>query len=209
MHPLLVNLLAAVLVLATHSASRSRDTNDDSHQRLSRTETVRPGQLLEIDLVTGAGLRITAWDRNEVHMECGWLESECPDAELEFENTSEGVALSTTYRKHSGWNHSCSLEIEIQVPRRFDVRLKSSGGSLEISGVEGTFEGNTGGGAIRLERVRGDVRLRTGGGAITVRDSDLDGRLQTGGGAVRFQDVVGTVAAYSGSRRGVVRASPR
>jgi len=92
-----------------------------------------------------------------------------------------------------------SIRWTIRAPRRFDVRLHSSGGGLSIRDMEGSFEGTTGGGAITLERAKGRASLSTGGGEILVNDSDLSGSVSTGGGLVRFSRVRGGLRASSGS----------
>jgi DUF4097 and DUF4098 domain-containing protein YvlB len=95
------------------------------------------------------------------------------------------------------------------VPKSFDVRVKSSGGSVSITGVDGRFTGNTGGGEINIQKSNGDVDLRTGGGDIYVSDSNVNGSVATGGGVVKIQRVNGNLVGSSGSGPVVYSQSTR
>ena len=94
---------------------------------------------------------------------------------------------------------SSSHHLDITVPRRFNVRLRSSGGEISIRNVEGTFTGSTGGGEITIENARGFARLSTGGGEVSVKNSNLAGSVSTGGGEVRIQNVTGGLNGTSGT----------
>jgi len=200
--PLAALVLGASAFLAHDSLG---DTNHDHRQLFS----VSPGQLLDIHLDTGGSLRILAWNRDQVLVDTDWREESCPDALINASRSPEGVLLSSRYRPDSGDTHSCSMKVEIHVPSRFDVHVRSAGGGIEIVDVRGSFEGHTGGCSLALRGVRGRAELRTGGGEIRVRDSELDGHLATGGGHVSLQNVRGDVSARSGSEPGVKRGRMR
>ena len=191
---LVLTSLAILALAATGAWAGSETTNS-----VSRTETVKPGQRLDVRLDTGAELVITGWDKNEVNVKAGWKDSECPGAAITVDRTDSGIRVDSHYADDGVRNHSCSLEIQVYVPRKFDLRLKSAGGGLELSKVNGTFDGYTRGGSLELDQVQGTVTLTTGGGSINVKDSDLDGHLSTGGGSVNFTNVRGPVRGTSGS----------
>jgi len=203
MRPAHLAVSAALMLLPLVSAA---GTSKDIEPLKSWTIPAASGQVLEIHLRTGAGLRITAWDKDEVSVASDWTEQRCPDAEFEVTRTADGVLVETRYPAGTEVvTHNCSFAVDIKVPRRYDVRLGSAGGSVAISGVRGDVRGTTGGGMIELVGLRGTVQLRTGGGGIIVQDSDLEGSLATGGGRVRFDNVSGGVTGRSGSMRGIVR----
>ena len=126
---------------------------------------VKSGGTLNIDLKTGGNLVITSWDKPQVLVHASlagrdWrqtkvlLRPEDGDATLESEFTASG-------------NQSSSHTFEIQVPKNFNVRVKSSGGSISITGVDGRFTGNTGGGEINIAKSNGDVDLIRGAATYT------------------------------------------
>jgi len=198
----------AALALAA-SAFLSQDSLGETNHEHRQLFSVSPGQLLDIHLDTGGSLRILAWNRDQVLVDTDWQEESCPDALIDASRSPDGVLLSSRYRPDSGDTHSCSMKVEIHVPSRFDVHVRSAGGGIEVVDLRGRIEGHTGGGSLVLRHVRGSAELRTGGGEIRVRDSELDGHLATGGGHVSLQNVSGDVSATSGSEPGVKRGRRR
>ena len=200
---------SAALLLSLPVASTA-GTLEQGDATKSWTIPVPAGQLLEVQLRTGGAVSITGWDRDEVSVESDWTEERCRDARLSVTRTGQGVRIESSYPPGSSVvTQNCSFGFVVKVPRRFDVQIRSAGGSVAVAGVRGEIRGRTGGGMIELADLRGSVQLRTGGGQIHVWDSDLEGRISTGGGQVRFENVSGGVTARSGSKRGVVRGRSR
>lgn len=156
---------------------------------------VKPGGRLETDLKSGGSVDIRGWDRDEVVIEVVFRECDPDDYRFDFDATNTRVTVHSEMERRV--NRS-NIKLNIQVPREFNLKLQSSGGSITIRDVEGKFRGGTAGGEIDLERLTGDIELTTGGGRVTVTDSQLDGRVTTGGGRVLVQDVEGDFNASSG-----------
>ncbi len=116
------------------------------------------------------------------------------DCRVEFDQTAEGIEIHSRSFNDSG-DHD--LQFKINVPSRFDLDINTSGGAVEITGVQGRIEGQTMGGALRFAELKGNVDFTTMGGAITLTDSNLDGELQTMGGKVDFRNVTGNVKGNS------------
>ena len=163
-----------------------------------RSFSATAGGSLVLDLNTGGSVTVTAWDEPRVSVRVRLAGPDWRDVEVDIERESDGVRIGSRFSRRSG-SHSTSNEFDIRVPRRYDVRLASSGGSLTLSGLEGRFTGHTGGGDFVFERLTGSARLTTGGGTINVSDSDLSGSVQTGGGMVRISNVRGGLRGSSGS----------
>ncbi len=180
------------------SWSKTGATKVAMDSSFERSVEVRPGETLVIDLRTGAGLTITAWDKNRVRVSGRLSGRNWRDTEVDLERTSSGARLSSRYTMRSN-SQSSSHRFDIQVPKRFNMRLSSAGGGVSITGVNGEFTGSTGGGPIRIEGARGRASLSTGGGAIRVNDSNLSGSVGTGGGSVLIQRVRGGLRGSSGS----------
>jgi DUF4097 and DUF4098 domain-containing protein YvlB len=154
------------------------------------------GKKLDIDLKTGGGISITGWDREAVSVK-GYREGrDGKEAILEMEETSSGVSLRSHYAG-SRHNRSGAINLEISVPRRYDVRLETMGGGVSIENVEGRMTGKTMGGALMLSGLKGNLDLLTMGGAVTLKNSDVDGNVKTMGGEVLMEDVTGDVKPSS------------
>jgi beta-lactamase regulating signal transducer with metallopeptidase domain/DUF4097 and DUF4098 domain-containing protein YvlB len=167
-------------------------------QAIDQSVAASPGEELFLDLETGAGVAITGWDepRVEVHGRLGG--PDWRDSRVEVGRGEGGARVRLWPARRSG-SQSTSHRLTIRVPRRFDVRLRSSGGDLAIDGVEGRFEGSTGGGDITLTHLRGSAHLSTGGGTVRVDDCHLAGSVTTGGGPITLSRVSGGLRGSSGS----------
>jgi hypothetical protein len=158
----------------------------------------RPGEKLTLELKTGGRVEIAGWDEPTIRLRATLAGPDRRWTTVEIGRRPPGVrilAQTTRNLESSSTNH----RFEIRVPRRYDVHIESAGGGLMISGVEGTFTGQTGGGSLTLNHTRGRATLGTGGGDINVSDSELDGRVTTGGGLVKLSRVSGGLRGSSGS----------
>jgi len=90
-------------------------------------------------------------------------------------------------------------QFEITVPRDMAlVKVESGGGSVEISGISGRAEMQTGGGKIRVDDIGGSVVAETGGDSIDIGTVRGDVDLTTGGGNINVRDVKGRMKAETG-----------
>jgi hypothetical protein len=134
---------------------------------------------------------------------------------LRFEERA-GEARVTARRQHSyGWPKRAWVHFEIQVPADTRAEVKTSGGSVEISGLRGdaklstsggsikvsdlaaNLRAGSSGGSIRVEEIKGNVEVDTSGGSI---DGDsVTGRLEarTSGGSIRLERVGGDLLAHT------------
>jgi hypothetical protein len=106
----------------------------------------------------------------------------------------------------SGNGMEAWADLRIQVPRGQDFALFLATGEVQMDGVDGDINVDTGSGEVHARDARGDVSLDTGSGSITV--FGFEGRLDvdTGSGSVELQDITGSeVGVDTGS--GSVRAS--
>jgi beta-lactamase regulating signal transducer with metallopeptidase domain len=153
------------------------------------------GGTLALDLETGGGVHITAWDKPTVHVH-GALSGAATEVRLE-PAAGGGARLISESRQHGGVT-SFSHTFDIQVPRQFNVRVASAGGDLSIEGLSGTLTGHTGGGTIDIKHADGHADLTTGGGRVHVSDSHLTGFVGTGGGSVEMDRVTGPLVGHAG-----------
>ena len=163
-----------------------------------RSYDVSRGGTLSLNLDTGAGVTVRGWDEDRVLVRARLAGADWRDVDVDVSRQSDGIRVTTDYLRRSG-NFSTSNAFDIRVPRRYDVRISSSGGGLRLIDLEGRFTGHTGGGEFVIERVKGSASLTTGGGEIHVSDSDLSGKVSTGGGTVLLSRVSGGLRATSGS----------
>ncbi|MFL5637033.1 MAG: M56 family metallopeptidase [Gemmatimonadaceae bacterium] len=182
--------------LTNAPAPVSRPTALDTTFELSAP--ARNGGTLELDLKTGGRVVITGWNQQQIVVHASLAGRDWRETEVKLEPSNGDVMLRSEFTRKSN-SQSTRHRFDIQVPRNYNVRLKSSGGAISIAEMSGRFTGQTGGGEINIARSNGEVDLQTGGGEINVTNSNLDGSVSTGGGLVRIIGVNGNLSGHSGS----------
>ncbi len=81
--------------------------------------------------------------------------------------------------------------VTVKAPKLLSASIFSSDGAVDVSGVEGPVEVESGAGPLKVDRVRGDCRLLTGGGNIQI--GQVGGALHctTGAGYINVKSVRG------------------
>ena len=191
--------LATVASAAASPLATIAPTRAATDTMLEHSVAVRPGGRLTIRLMpTGGAVTITGWDEPRVHVRTRLGGRDGLDTRVSLTAVAGGAELRATY-EGGGNNTSFNNTFEIRVPRRFDIRISSAGGSIKVRDIEGTLTGTTGGGEIIISDTRGTASLSTGGGDVRVSNSTLDGTVSTGGGVVEIRDVTGGLSGSSGT----------
>jgi DUF4097 and DUF4098 domain-containing protein YvlB len=155
----------------------------------TREFKTKPGMKLGIDLTTGGSIEIEGWDKNIVSVRAIVDDNDIEDYDIDIEERSSGIEINVSYGGYGRGRGG--VDLEIFVPKKYDLEIETMGGEITIQNLEGEIEGETMGGEVELSGLKGKVELTTMGGDITVEDSDLDGEVKTMGGEVLFEDVVG------------------
>jgi ribosomal protein S28E/S33 len=79
--------------------------------------------------------------------------------------------------------------VSVKAPRLTAAVVSTSGGAVDVRGVDGPLVVSTGGGELSVDRIRGRCQLSTVGGDVRV--GEVDGSLECASGAGRI--TVGTV----------------
>ena len=112
------------------------------------------------------------------------------------EDEDPGIRMSSSGSTVSIENlegSSDDFTLEINIPTKFDVRLQSSSGDMDIDGpLTGRLKGMTGGGNIRLGNIGGTIDMKTSGGDITCGNIAGDLDLGTSGGDIHMGTVSGS-----------------
>jgi hypothetical protein len=77
------------------------------------------------------------------------------------------------------------VEFNFLIPKNYDVKLNTTGGSLSIEDLTGELSARTSGGSIKVGNIAGDVKLHTSGGSINT--DTITGNLDahTSGGSIK------------------------
>jgi len=105
------------------------------------------------------------------------------------ERTGEGIEITSGSDHGRHWRHDADdydLQLEVTVPREFDVQIQTGDGDVSVDAIEGSVTLRTGDGDIALDGAAGsDVTIQTGDGDVAVGSSSSeDVRVQTGDGDI-------------------------
>jgi len=193
----------ALLLLAAGTAHAADKTFD-------RTFTVSPGGSLVVD-ADGASVKVSGADTNQVTVHMSVRGSEQDLAAMTVDATQKGNEVTATMRrsKNGKWfnwgSWSNESSIEVTVPKRYEVSVRTGGGSIELKDTVGSVKLNTSGGDITANNLNGTVGMRTSGGQITADKVRGDVDANTSGGDIRLLNVDGRIKGHTSG--GSVRIS--
>ena len=184
--------LSPLLLLAT-CLTLSAQTEEQIDKRF----TVPVNSQLIVDVGQGS-LEVTSHAGNEVIVSAFRKVSRRSKAEEEaflrdhpitFSQDGSTLTIQASDRNTgSVWSWFGSNRTEakyvITVPATFNVRLKTSGGSIAVNDVTGKVNANTSGGGLRFARVRGPLDGHTSGGGIRVTECEGTVKINTSGGGI-------------------------
>ena len=185
-----------------------------------RTFDAKPGERFSLNTDVGS-VKLTGADvaAVTVHVEASGPSEAMRDFTLTAERTTNGVVVEGHRTAERGWDwmrpfgDRLRIQYVIQVPRNFQVDIRTSGGKLDLANVEGPVDARTSGGNVRLsalngeleirtsggdidaERLQGKMQVRTSGGEIVIRGADGDLDARTSGGEIELQALSGKVQA--------------
>ncbi|HET9179534.1 MAG TPA: DUF4097 family beta strand repeat-containing protein [Terriglobia bacterium] len=110
-------------------------------------------------------------------------------------NSSAGLAQVTARKKTLQWFSNVNLHFDVTVPSQTGLSIKTSGGSVKVTSLQGEQDLRTSGGSIDASEVRGNLMARTSGGSISVRDVTGNADLGTSGGGITVNSLNGSLQA--------------
>ncbi|CAM2009881.1 DUF4097 family beta strand repeat-containing protein [Acanthopleuribacter pedis] len=152
------------------------------------TFDLAPGLKVDIHNKCGGSITIEGWEQNGAELTINYR-GDASDWDTETALDNDGLKIVMRCRGNSDG----SAKVHLKVPTLQDVKFYTSGGDIDLTGLEGQFKGKTMGGDITLKKLTGHTQISTMGGDIRVEASELDGKVKTMGGDIRFKDVLGKV----------------
>jgi len=95
------------------------------------------------------------------------------------------------------WGNRLRLRYRITVPEKYNLDLKTGGGSINVNDIDGTVSARTSGGSLNFGQVKGSVTAHTSGGSITLQGGSGPMEVNTSGGSIRIGKVYGPVHAHT------------
>jgi hypothetical protein len=115
---------------------------------------------------------------------------------IEFEQNGNDVTITSHL---TGWRNRMTSDYRvkwnIRVPERYNVSVRTSGGSVSVADIRGAVDVRTSGGSIKTGHVDGAANLRTSGGSISVQSASRQIVAHTSGGGIRIGRASSSVEA--------------
>lgn len=128
-----------------------------------------------------------------------------------------GVTIERRARGFFSWfgGFRGRVSVEVELPRRVTAKVESSGGGVEVAGLEGPVTVESSGGAVEVadverdavlsssgghvhaERIHGALRAESSGGGVEARQIGGKADLESSGGGIVAEDIDGDLEASS------------
>ncbi len=189
------------LFVLTQAATAQRPHRYDYEEVIEKRYEVEPGKTLILRSDLGS-VRIEGSGDRQVHIRVLKGVDDVSERRakrlfkrfaLEFRRTNRGVEVTGEYDRPMGWFRRNRLRVEftIEVPHKFNVDVKTGGGSIDARNLDGRAEVRTSGGSIKAFDITGPVMAKTSGGSITAEKIGDEVTLHTSGGSIRLRDIDG------------------
>lgn len=176
--------------------------NEKAQDSISKSFEVGPGGLLTVQADEGS-IQVNTSDVNMVRVEVirkaeagtrEEAESILRSLEVRFDQSGNNVRIDAQSPRRRARKH---MEFRISVPRKYNVDLKTSGGSIEVADLQGEVRSKTSGGSLRFSRIEGPVLGNTSGGSISLDDIGGEVSAETSGGSISAKGIDGNVTALT------------
>jgi len=178
---------------------------------IKKSFTVNPGGTLTLDTDIGS-ISVEGVKGNKVEVEVlreARTDSEkkaeeiFDNFEIDFSQKGDDVNITADYER-DGWswfekNVGKYLRVKfiISVPQSYNLKLKTSGGGIEVNDLEGEINCKTSGGSLSFDNVIGPVWGRTSGGSVRVGEVDGNIDVHTSGGSIKIERAKGDINAHT------------
>ena len=117
--------------------------------------------------------------------------------------TKEGnvVTVRSRGKKVNDWWHFGHCENDaiysLRIPKKFETSLRTNGGEINATDINGNFNAHTSGGRMTFARLEGTLDAETSGGFIHAEDCSGPIKLETSGGHIKVVRGTGTLNAHT------------
>jgi DUF4097 and DUF4098 domain-containing protein YvlB len=182
----------------------------DVEDRLTQSYRVEPGSKLAVEADRGSiEVKSSAGDQVAIEV-LRKVKGESParaeevlkNHEVKF--SQDGDTVHVRAEMNSGWasnwrdkGRNLQVRYLISVPKKFNVELKTSGGSIKVADLTGQARSQTSGGSLNFGQIEGPIFGRTSGGSINVAGCQGDVDIKTSGGSIHLGEVDGNINAQT------------
>jgi len=155
---------------------------------IQEVELTTSGGSIQVLHENGAQQRLEVYVRGNNNQNLSKAEIEQrlkDDYELTIETSgSKLVAMARRTANNNNWKNSLSISFKVYAPEKINSELLTSGGSINLSGLDGSHDFKTSGGSLSLKGMRGKLQGATSGGSINIEEINATAEMSTSGGSI-------------------------
>ncbi len=190
--------VAALAALATSIPLQAADAGRHEHKELSANS----GGTLTLKAVVGA-IEIKTHDQNVVTFDSvlkpgGTSKSTelIDQVEFDYQTDNGDVTINVRWKDDERpRNANLKCRHTLVIPAKYNIDVRTAGGSISGQDINGRVVAHTSGGGIRFGTVNGELKAHTSGGDIAFDDVNGDTDINTSGGNITLGKVGGDVIA--------------
>jgi DUF4097 and DUF4098 domain-containing protein YvlB len=185
-----------LLLTCAVSAQELKGEGGDFYTTISKSFKVGEGGNFNAERITG-DFDISTWEKEEVAIQLEMRIRSFTRGEAEEvyrrAQTSFSMSGKTVYVKgdFNGDNGRVENHFTVTLPKRFNVRIETSGGDIFLTQLEGEVEMKTSGGDIHISETSGRVRVSTSGGDMIFSQVSGEIDANTSGGDIDLRKIFG------------------
>lgn len=201
---LFILLLIALLIMSMSFCYLRADMNDN----FTRSFEVAEGGKLLLDTDIGS-VEVVSGSSNMIRVEVfrkvravseRKARKILDDFEIVFKQDGNNLFIDADYKRGRRGlfffgSNRLRVKFVISVPRKFDLDLRTSGGSISVSDLEGDVISRTSGGSLSFGKINGEIFGKTSGGSIRIDSCSGAVNVHTSGGSINVGDVTGNIEA--------------
>lgn len=198
-----VSLLLTLIMMSSALALTTDAPSQDEPYRVESFEISTPGEL-EVQ-TSGGHITVEGSSTNSVRVEMYVRKNgrnllpediDLEDWEIDISQSGDKVKAIAKHPAKS-WRlfgkNNLSISFVVYTPREMSTDLNTSGGHIDLRGLEGNQDIATSGGHLDLSNIKGSVEARTSGGHIDIADIQGDVEARTSGGHIDVKNSEGNL----------------
>ena len=183
--------LVAAATLAQGASAIDSDIN--------RTFAVKPGGEMVIDADSGS-IDIATGDGAEVVIEVKRSVTRADNAEaqaifnaheVKFDRDGDQIRLTARFNQDANrllkrGRINFQVRYQVQVPKQFNLNLRTGAGGIDVAAIEGTVKTKTSGGNLKFATIKGTLDADTAAGNISASSISGTTAVRTSGGNIQL-----------------------
>jgi DUF4097 and DUF4098 domain-containing protein YvlB len=168
-----------------------------SQSRIAKDLKLDPGGRLVVE-ASASDVIVTGRPESGAHVVITSNRADLEDL-FTFRFNEEPGAVRIEVRKRSvqPWPKSLQVRMEVEVPTKTSVEIRTGGGDVKVSHLQGDTNLETSGGDVAVSGLAGNLTATTSGGDIILHDLTGEVKVKTSGGDITLENASGRVEAHT------------